>query len=779
MQDSSHHLNLPATVARSIDPQVILDRTSDSIFAVDRDWHLLFLNRRAMVDAQCGSEVLGEKLWAAFPELLGTGFEQAYREAMAERVPTKAEELYPPFKRWFVANAYPLDDGLIVFFRNTTADREGKAAIRASEERFRVLFTTLTEGVIFRSAEGVIIDVNLAAEEILGFCRDEILGRASPDPRWQVTDEHGRSMAAEDYPAIVALRTGRTVRHRVMGVVNPKLEERRWLEVDAIPQFQSGESRAYQVYTLFSDVTERKRAEDALRESEARLQSITRNLPVIVFQRVLGRDGKISYPYYNAAMANLLDGEGTVLTAPDAARVWAAIHADDRKGLLDSIKHSAVELSPWSHEHRMLRRDGTARWVMGRGLPRRLENGDTVWDAAVIDITEQKKAEVALRESEAHLARAQRVATVGSAEIDFRTGTWKWSQELYRIYGLDPAAFSPCYELLLSRVQENDRERFKAGFEALRRGVNPEPIEYRIVRPDGEVRTIYREAELIRDDTGEVVGALGTTHDVTELRAAEQKQQELQNRLMHTQRLEELGTLTGGIAHDLNNTLVPVVALSESLRRALPKGHPDEALLLVIRQAGERARDLVRQILTFSRRDTPDKRKIDLTRFLQETMRLMRASIPTTIEIKERIERVPTILVDPSQIHQVIVNLVANAADAIGSGIGTITISLSTASRRVLLDDTARVPSCVQLSVTDTGAGMDDLTLKRIFEPFFTTKEVGRGTGLGLAIVHGIVLAHEGRIAVASGPGKGTRVDVILPALVEDNARKSLARAVK
>jgi signal transduction histidine kinase len=219
-----------------------------------------------------------------------------------------------------------------------------------------------------------------------------------------------------------------------------------------------------------------------------------------------------------------------------------------------------------------------------------------------------------------------------------------------------------------------------------------------------------------------------------------------------------LGTLAGGIAHDLNNTLVPILALSKLVARELPADSSARGDLDTIIQAGSQARDLVHQILSFSRKQELVKQPIDLAGILNESLRMLRASIPSTIELQYDVKNVPPVLADVSQIHQIIINLVTNAAHAIGDRIGKITVSLSS---EPLANDNGS--GMVVLMVADTGCGMDDTTMRRIFEPFYTTKPVGVGTGLGLSVVHGIVTAHGGTIEVRSQQGVGSEFIVGLP----------------
>ena len=371
-----------------------------------------------------------------------------------------------------------------------------------------------------------------------------------------------------------------------------------------------------------------------------------------------------------------------------------------------------------------------------------------------------REAMESLRSSQEHLAMAQRVAAIGSAERDPVTGKVEWSDETYNIFGVDRASFVFTDENVLSLVHAEDRQWILERMMTARRGVRPLPAEFRAVRPDGESRIVYTDMEVVTDRAGKPSRLVMVFKDVTELREVERRRKDVEAQLFHSQRLESLGTLAGGIAHDVNNMLVPVLSLGKLMARRMPEGSRDRANIDTILRASEHIRDLVGRILTFSRKEAPTRQTIDFAHLVSESLGMLRASVPSTITIVEEIAPVPPLSGDPGQLHQIITNLVTNAAHAISDRIGTITVSLASAG-----GDGLPGTEVIRLSVRDTGCGMDQATVARIFEPFFTTKPTGVGTGLGLSVVHGIVAQHGGHVGVESEPGKGACFTVTLPAL--------------
>jgi len=381
-----------------------------------------------------------------------------------------------------------------------------------------------------------------------------------------------------------------------------------------------------------------------------------------------------------------------------------------------------------------------------------------------------------LRRSQEHLRRVLRISGIGSVERDLRTGCVEWSTEACRIFGVDPNEVQHTREYFYSFVHPDDRAKVMTVADKSHQGVASPPLEYRIIRPDGEVRVVYRENDLPLDETGQPLRRFSVFKDVTEAHVAQARERELERQLVHSQKLEALGTLAGGVAHDLNNTLVPIMALSKLALDELPEENPLRGDIETIIRASERARDLVKQILAFSRKQDLVRQEVDPAQVTRDALQMLRASVPATIQIVDQIVETPRVFGDAGELHQVVVNLVTNAAQAIGGSVGTITVRLwETAQRQSSPHDEAGPAVC--LSITDTGCGMDEATVERIFEPFFTTKGVGDGTGLGLSMVHGIVTRHGGRITIHSRPGAGSKFTLWLPAIAQPQTNEHLEPA--
>jgi len=292
---------------------------------------------------------------------------------------------------------------------------------------------------------------------------------------------------------------------------------------------------------------------------------------------------------------------------------------------------------------------------------------------------------------------------------------------------------------------------------------------YRIVAKNGEVRWLDDMTYIRRDKEGRITHYQGIVLDISERVRAKDERERLQSQLLQAQKMESIGTLAGGIAHDFNNILSPIMTHTEMALMDLPEDSPVRFSLREVFKASERARDLVKQILAFSRQTEREPVPLKLGLIIKEALKLLRSSIPTTIEIQQKIMTdSDAISADPTQMHQVIMNLCTNAFHAMREIGGVLEVSLADEyvdPESANQFDNLRPGSYLKLSVRDTGQGTDPDVIEKIFEPYFTTKDKGVGTGLGMAVVFGIVQNHGGSIQVNSEIGKGTVFNVYLPKL--------------
>ncbi len=335
------------------------------------------------------------------------------------------------------------------------------------------------------------------------------------------------------------------------------------------------------------------------------------------------------------------------------------------------------------------------------------------------------------------------------------------SAGLHRLNGLSAEAVCLHADLFLNQILPEDRLKFLTARDKSVASPGVFDVTVRMRRADGVIRWMNLCAASRKISAGRIIWD-GIETDITE-------RVETEDQLRQAQKLEALGTLAGGIAHDFNNILCAILTLTEQTKLDNPHNSDLQENLQEVLKAGHRASNLVSQIISFSRRHQHERTITQLSPVIEEVLRLLRATLPATIEIRRHIaSNLPPVLADPNQIHQVLMNLCANAAHAMEGTHGQLAVRLDS----IQLGQFDHKPSpeltegnYLRLVVTDTGHGMSAGTMERIFEPFFTTKAVGSGTGLGLSVVHGIVTEHKGSITVETSPGKGTTFRIYLPAL--------------
>jgi len=441
------------------------------------------------------------------------------------------------------------------------------------------------------------------------------------------------------------------------------------------------------------------------------------------------------------------------------------VHPDD----LGHLKQARERLLQQGHGHvdyRIRSRNGQWIWIHDRGkvVARDAAGHPTRLTGAVSDITAQKRIEEALGRSQALLEQSQRAAEIGGWEYDVASSTLYWTLQAFRIHDLDPDAGTPTLEQMLSFYLPQGQPVIRNAFrDALDKG-QPFDLELELLTENRRrlwVRTIGRAEK----NTAQVVRVYGSFQDITFRKKEEEERQKLQQKMLEAQKLESLGVLAGGIAHDFNN-LLTVIMGNASLAKESP-GMAAESLQQ-IETATLRAADLCRQMLAYAGKSRTTSESVDFNSIVTDTVHLLHLSISKNATLDFTLAPTPLAIEgDPSQIRQIIMNLVINASDSIGTGAGRIQVSTSRLAvtsdmlREARLGQELPPGEYVALDVADNGCGMSADTLARIFDPFFTTKFAGRG--LGLAAVLGIVRAHHGAFFVRSTLGQGSTFRMLLP----------------
>ncbi len=377
-----------------------------------------------------------------------------------------------------------------------------------------------------------------------------------------------------------------------------------------------------------------------------------------------------------------------------------------------------------------------------------------------------QKEEERLQKSLKSLEQAEAIAKLGYFERNWQSGEGYWSKGFYKLLGLENKTEALSHEAFMAFIHDDDQACVKTHIQQSLQDIQPMDIEFRLIKNNGAVLQIHGVADTLTNDEGEPVITRGIFQDISEQKEIEKEKLKLENQLQQAYKMEAIGTLAGGIAHDFNNILSAIIGFTELSLDDVEQGSQLEDNLREIYTAGERARDLVRQILAYARQANEETTPIQLNAVVKEVLKFIRSSVPTTIDIQQRIESDSLIMANQTQVHQIMMNLCTNAAHAMEETGGVLKVALKDIcieKKNAMHWPGLKAGDYILLQVADTGPGIDSKIIDSIFEPYFTTKGLGKGTGMGLAMVQGIVETYGGKIYVQSQVGQGASFKVLLP----------------
>jgi PAS domain S-box-containing protein len=876
---------------------VISDALPGPVSRMDLEGRTLFVNAaferwfglpQATVRGRTQRELLGEAGYAEWwPHIERV---QAGQTVTFDRLlPTTSGP-----RRAIVTLVPDLDDrgvvrGHFAVMTDITERQQAEVALRHSEHKSRALIDSLSAGVVVHGPDTELLNANPAACSILGLTLEQMRGLRAIDPAWYFVEEDGTPMPVSRYPVRLAHDSGSGLRNAVVGIVRPDLAEPVWVLCNAVV-IHGHDGSLQEIVVTFSDITERKLADEARARSELRLRTASRMARLGSWQ-LDAASGQVNVAGELAALLDLdgvqpqpLDGLLTLLAADQQAR-WRqrlqdslaqglafddevdAVTANGRalrlrvlceavrdaggritglqgavqdvtesrraqqslhllqacvarlndvvlvteaapldepgprivfanpaferltgwrpdevlgrsprflqgpqtdRAELARIRHALAQGQPVSAEIVNYDRQGRPYWIEMEIVPVQGEGGAgtpvTHLVAVQRDISQRKRDQAQLLAAQTELAATLAAVPDLLFDVDLEG----------RIYGHhSPRAdllYAPAEELQGRRLSDLLTAEAATVVSAALRQAHEEGfsvgLQYELELPAG---AHWFELSVARRavPAGEAPRFITLARDVTERKQSEADRRALERQLREVQKMESIGTLAGGIAHDFNNILAAILGNVALARGDLPEGHAALTSLGQIQKAGLRARSLVQQILTFSRRQPHALSVLGLRPVLEETLALLRATLPAGVRLTTRLGDEPLpVRADPTQLQQVLMNLCTNAWQALPAGHGRIEVGLEAAAMGEAGHDLAlsRLPGrCAHVWVADNGSGMDAATRERIFHPFFTTKPVGQGTGLGLSVVHGIVQGHGGVITVDSQPGVGSTFHVWLP----------------
>ena len=649
---------------------------------------------------------------------------------------------------WRYYNSRRLVSKLGLEFDLLQKNNETRQAWGESVEKFHAITNTATDAIVLMDDQGRISYWNPAAEAMFGYSSMEAMGRElhiliapieyheSYRYGFEEFKNSGQGIAIGNTLEFLALHKDGTRFPIEVSTSALKIKD------------------TWHAAGIIRDISDRKKAEDALRDSEAKYRSLVNNVNIGIYRNTGDPNG--IFLQANPAIAKMFGYE----TVEDFMNIHTADlyeNAEERQKFVDKIdKYGLVR----NEELKLKKKDGTLIFGSVTAKVQYAEDGSIAWiDGVIEDITERKKAEEELRQSEEKYRDLVENLNDVVYSVDSNGFITYISPNVANILGFSSSELTGVHFTKI--VYKDDIERIRERFLELITSGRIVPSEYRMNMKSGGFRWVRTSSRPVFDDKGNIESISGVLMDITVTK-------QIQEQLLHSQKMESVGVLAGGVAHNFNNILTTILSYACSISDSGTIDRASRQKLQIIEKAVRKAGIIVSNLMNFARSSGKEGTIFDLNNVILDTSKIFKGVIRKNIALKSDLEEhLPYIGGDPDKIEQFLMNLLVNAKDAMTEG-GTIAIKTSSIEiKGESSSDPSVIPpgEYVMLTVSDTGCGIDKEIIEKIFDPFFTTKQKGKGSGLGLASVYGIVREHSGYIDVSSNMGEGTTFTIYLPVI--------------